>query len=1040
MATADRNFWKLCRRVVRWLRISVLLLVFLILCSLYYLNQVGLPNFVKGAVLDELRSRGLALEFTRLRLHGYRGIIAENIHFGRVNESEGPHLFAKEASVRLSRTALIKGEIQLKALILREGSFNWPLIESNRPPYQLKGNGIMTEIRFLPNDQWELDQFQVLSLGTRINLSGTLTNASFARSWILGGQKNQSFPGSQFREVLTTIEKCRFASRPEIKIHARADARDLREFNADLYLNSSTATTPWGAVNDLLMTVRWQPSPGTNPATNLRLFVKAGRVQADWGEIKHAHFTGQFVLQPSNGAPATATGKLEVVDLQTQWGGGRNFQLSASMKQTGSTEASEPFDTELTVGAETLHAKWGRAEKAELNATVHHSLTNWLPQSAEGRLTMRGLEAESGKAEQIQLTVHLAESASPAPRQSDASWGGWAMLEPYQLNWQSEVIGVESPKLQLQRISCDGRWDAPAFELSKLHIDLYQKQLEAEAKLDVATRELQSQGRCDFDVHQLEPLLSPEAQGWLRSCEWVTPPLVELRSRAVLPAWTNRQPDWKGEVLPTLWLEGYFAAAAGAFRTIPIESAHSHFSFSNSVWRLPDFIVARPGGTVNLVIAHNTTNQDYRIDVRGQIDPKALTPLFGEGGQNALNSLELSGPASVDASVWGPWSDGQGAIAGKVALTNFTFRGERFDDCAATAHYTNQFVEVFDATVHHEARSLLAPSVSYDFREQLLTVTNVSSTIEPLVVARIIGPKTATNLSPYRFEIPPAAKVNGSVRIREKPVADLIFDISGGPFHWQRFNLSQVAGMVHWKGDFLTISNLVGSFYHGEITGSARFDFTPPDWNDFSFQTKATGVDLQLLKRDLLAQTNKLEGVLNCDLTITSANTADLKSWQGAGNVQLRDGVIWDIPAFGIFSPLFNAISPGMGNSRADEGRATFVISNSVIETRDLEIHASAMRLHYKGTVDFQGRVNARFEAKLLRDTWGVGPIFSALLSPLTKLFEYKVTGTLGEPKKEPLYIPKLFMMPFHPIRTIREMFPPPEERPASISPKSSSP
>jgi hypothetical protein len=137
-------------------------------------------------------------------------------------------LFAEEASVRLSRTALIKGEIQVNALILREGSFNWPLIESNRPPYQLKGNGIMTEIRFLPNDQWELDQFQVLSLGTKIKLSGTLTNASFARSWILGGQKNQSFPGSQFREVLTTIEKCRFASRPEIKIHARADVRDMR--------------------------------------------------------------------------------------------------------------------------------------------------------------------------------------------------------------------------------------------------------------------------------------------------------------------------------------------------------------------------------------------------------------------------------------------------------------------------------------------------------------------------------------------------------------------------------------------------------------------------------------------------------------------------------------------------------------------------------------------------------------------------------------------------------------------------------------------
>ncbi|MEO8426151.1 MAG: hypothetical protein ABI651_03470, partial [Verrucomicrobiota bacterium] len=580
MATAGRNFWKQCRRVVRWLRISILSLVFLTLCSLYYLNQVGLPDFVKAAVLDELRTRGLDLKFTRLRLQGYRGIIAENIRFGRVNEPEGPHFFAKEASIRLNRNALIKGEIQLKALVIREGEFDWPLIQSNQPPYLLKGNGLMTEVRFLPNDEWELKQFEALCLGAKIKLSGTLTNASFARSWILGAQKNQSSHVPQIREVLTTLEKCRFASRPEIKIRARADGRDMRRLSADLFLNSSTATTPWGAVNDLLMTGRWLPSSETDPAASLRLFVKAGRVNADWGEIKHAHFTGQFALQPSNPAPATVTAKLEVANLQTQWGDGRNLQVSALMKQTGPADASERFDTELAIVAETLRAKWGRAENAELNATVRHSLSSWSPQIADGRLTLRGIEAEPGKAEQLQLKVHLVEPAPQGPRQSDASWGGWAMLEPFQLSWQSEAIGIESPKLQLQRISCDGRWDSPAFELSKLHVELYEKQLDAEAKLDVATRELRCQGRFDFDVHQLESLLSTNAQQELRRYEWVTPPLVEARARAILPPWTNRGADWKGEVEPTLWLEGYFAAAAGAFRTVPVESVHSHFSLS----------------------------------------------------------------------------------------------------------------------------------------------------------------------------------------------------------------------------------------------------------------------------------------------------------------------------------------------------------------------------------------------------------------------------------------------------------------------------
>jgi len=42
----------------------------------------------------------------------------------------------------------------------------------------------------------------------------------------------------------------------------------------------------------------------------------------------------------------------------------------------------------------------------------------------------------------------------------------------------------------------------------------------------------------------------------------------------------------------------------------------------------------------------------------------------------------------------------------------------------------------------------------------------------------------------------------------------------------------------------------------------------------------------------------------------------------------------------------------------------------------------------------------------------------------VTKMFEYKVTGTLSEPKTEPIYlIPKIVLMPFHPIQTIKGLF-----------------
>jgi hypothetical protein len=162
---------------------------------------------------------------------------------------------------------------------------------------------------------------------------------------------------------------------------------------------------------------------------------------------------------------------------------------------------------------------------------------------------------------------------------------------------------------------------------------------------------------------------------------------------------------------------------------------------------------------------------------------------------------------------------------------------------------------------------------------------------------------------------------------------------------------------------------------------------------------------------------------------VTNANTVDLQTWQGHGNLNLRDGLIWEIPIFGIFSGVLNSMVPGLGNSRASAGTCTFVITNGIIRSDNLDITSTGAQLQYRGTLDFQGQVNARVAAGLLRDTWLVGPVVSTVFWPVTKLFEYKVAGSLGNPKAEPVYLlPKVvllpFQLPFHPLRTLRELFP----------------
>jgi hypothetical protein len=120
-----------------------------------------------------------------------------------------------------------------------------------------------------------------------------------------------------------------------------------------------------------------------------------------------------------------------------------------------------------------------------------------------------------------------------------------------------------------------------------------------------------------------------------------------------------------------------------------------------------------------------------------------------------------------------------------------------------------------------------------------------------------------------------------------------------------------------------------------------------------------------------------------------------------------------------------DAMMPGVGNSRFTEATATFGIANSVIFSRDLEMRSATMRLQYRGAVDFDGNLNARVIAEPLRDTPVVGTVVSTILSPVAKLFAYRITGTMKDPKSEPIYIPKLLLVPFSPFQSLGELFSP---------------
>src|SRR5256886_17028011 len=118
-----------------------------------------------------------------------------------------------------------KLRFQINSLVLHDGRLVVPLASTNEPPEQFIVNNIITELHLLPDDQWQLDHFQALCLGARVNLSGTLANASAIRDWQFKRATNQP-PGlwqGQLRQLVKNSRQMQFSRPPDILLNVRGD-------------------------------------------------------------------------------------------------------------------------------------------------------------------------------------------------------------------------------------------------------------------------------------------------------------------------------------------------------------------------------------------------------------------------------------------------------------------------------------------------------------------------------------------------------------------------------------------------------------------------------------------------------------------------------------------------------------------------------------------------------------------------------------------------------------------------------------------------
>lgn len=435
----------------------------------------------------------------------------------------------------------------------------------------------------------------------------------------------------------------------------------------------------------------------------------------------------------------------------------------------------------------------------------------------------------------------------------------------------------------------------------------------------------------------------------------------------------------------------------------------------------------RSGGRLNIEGDENDITKDYQWHIHGALALNFIKAfLTTPKAVHGFSYFQFADPLYLDTQIRGRLFDYDSITAsGHAALTNFSVRGESVDSVETDFRYAHQVAEFLQPHLLSGQQTMHADGVRLDWPGDRIYFTNGLGTANPQKIANAIGPIVANVMHPYHFTRLPTAHVNGYAPLRDSTNADLDFKVVGSaPIGWAMLKSPAVSGEIHWIGDTLTLTNFTGVVYGGDGYANAFFVFPSHRGTDFSFDIELQNVNLHSLATDLKSVSNHLEGRVSGRFVLTSGSSLDWRSCNGYGNIDLRDGLLWDVPILGMLSPVLNAVSPGMGNSRATDATAQFFMTNGVISTDALDVHASMMRLHYDGTVDLQGNLNAQVTAELLRDVPGIGPVVNFLTATVTKILEYKITGTWKKPESKPVYIPKFLIDMLHPFHMLQDWLP----------------
>ena len=541
-------------------------------------------------------------------------------------------------------------------------------------------------------------------------------------------------------------------------------------------------------------------------------------------------------------------------------------------------------------------------------------------------------------------------------------------------------------------------------------------------RYDVVAGQFDLQATSTTDPTAVAPLLPASAAAELRQLKLERNPIIV--AHLVLSPETGSLPQVRGTV-ETGGLE---------FHGVKFNSIKFAVASKERELFFSDAVVVTPEGRLTGHGQFHVESTDFAYEFDSTLDPTKLLPLMTPMMRRWVEPCWFGVSPHVTAKVAGDFVDpDMFAYDAVVEAGQCGYRGVPLERASASLRLRRNKLNVRDLLLGRPDGELRG-ELTADFNAQRVSFDG-QTTAAPGPMAALLGEKAAKMMEPYRFGSNTAGRASGVIDFADPKQTAWTAQLSNDGFAFWKFTTDHgdgtlvftnevlqmglaASGLAWWKfkADQATanltatagvaqLEDFYADLYGGKVHGRATFTAAGTNM-EYRVDLSAEHCDVHNMLESSRGKPSEASGLLNGYLELYGRGS-DLAAMQGRGSVEIADGVLAEVPLFGVFSQILNSLAAGLGSTKITSARCLYTVTDRTVKTDDLIVDAGAFTLRSHGKVDFNGKLDFRVKLQFLRLVPGFNLLWDIIIG---NIFEYKIGGTLAEPSYRPVNLPSEIM------------------------------